>query len=85
MHVSKNRWQLPGPLQVCHTAPVIFVAADETSLSNTFVCQPQQRNMQGRIFGGFLMRRAFELAFATTYLFAGSRPSFVRVDEVTFK
>jgi acyl-coenzyme A thioesterase 9 len=54
-------------------------------LSNTFVCQPQQRNMHGRIFGGFLMRRAFELAFATTYLFAGSRPSFVRVDEVTFK
>lgn len=60
-----------------------FAAA--TSLSNTFVCQPQQRNMHGRIFGGFLMRRAFELGFATTYLFAGSRPSFVRVDEVTFR
>jgi acyl-coenzyme A thioesterase 9 len=41
--------------------------------------------MHGRIFGGFLMRRAFELAFATTYMFAGSRPSFVRVDEVTFR
>lgn len=49
------------------------------------MCQPQQRNMHGRIFGGFLMRRAFELGFATTYLFAGSRPSFVRVDEVTFR
>jgi hypothetical protein len=31
------------------------------------------------------MRRAFELAFATTYLFAGRRPSLVRVDEVTFR
>jgi hypothetical protein len=31
------------------------------------------------------MRRAFELGFATTYLYAGSRPSFVRVDEVTFR
>lgn len=60
-------------------------ATGETSLSNTFVAQPQQRNMHGRIFGGFLMRRAFELGFATTYLFAGSRPSFVRVDEVTFR
>lgn len=59
--------------------------AEATSLSNAFVCQPQQRNMHGRIFGGFLMRRAFELAFATTYLFAGSRPSFVRVDDVTFR
>ena len=27
-----------------------------TQLSNTFTCQPQQRNMHGRIFGGFLMR-----------------------------
>lgn len=62
-----------------------WLSAEATSLSNTFVCQPQQRNMHGRIFGGFLMRRAFELGFATTYLFAGSRPSFVRVDEVTFR
>jgi acyl-coenzyme A thioesterase 9 len=29
---------------------------DDTSLENTFTCQPQQRNMHGRIFGGFLMR-----------------------------
>ena len=28
----------------------------DTHLSNTFTCQPQQRNMHGRIFGGFLMR-----------------------------
>jgi acyl-coenzyme A thioesterase 9 len=30
-------------------------------------------------------RRAFELAHATTYLYAGSRPRFVRIDEVAFK
>lgn len=30
-------------------------------------------------------RRAFELAFSTTYLFAGSRPAFVRVDDITFR
>jgi acyl-coenzyme A thioesterase 9 len=27
-----------------------------TSLANAFTCQPQQRNMQGAVFGGFLMR-----------------------------
>ena len=27
-----------------------------TALSNTFICQPQQQNMHGRVFGGFLMR-----------------------------
>ena len=30
-------------------------------------------------------RRAFELAFATSYLFAGSRPTFTQVGEITFK
>eukprot|EP00775_Hariotina_reticulata_P006239 gene6239-6476_t len=66
-------------------ADPLGIPAADTSLSNAFVCQPQQRNMHGRIFGGFLMRRAFELAFATTYLFAGSRPAFVRVDDITFR
>jgi acyl-coenzyme A thioesterase 9 len=37
-------------------ADPLAIAAEETSLSNAFVCQPQQRNMHGRIFGGFLMR-----------------------------
>jgi hypothetical protein len=37
-------------------ADPLAVTAEETSLSNAFVCQPQQRNMHGRIFGGFLMR-----------------------------
>ena len=31
------------------------------------------------------MRRAFELAFATAYLFCGTKPSFLEVDEVTFR
>ena len=43
----------------------------------------QVRNMSGRVFGGFLMRRAFELAFACAYTFAGWRPQFVRCEEVT--
>ena len=55
---------------------------DATALSNTFTCQPQQRNMHGRVFGGFLMRRAYELAFATVHMFAGRRPRFVAVDRV---
>lgn len=56
----------------------------DTCLQNALVCQPQQRNTHGRIFGGFLMRRAFELAFATAYAFAGSAPLFLEVDHVDF-
>ncbi|PWA74475.1 thioesterase/thiol ester dehydrase-isomerase superfamily protein [Artemisia annua] len=56
----------------------------DTCLQNALVCQPQQRNTHGRIFGGFLMRRAFELAFATAYAFAGRAPLFLEVDHVDF-
>ncbi|KAI3746727.1 hypothetical protein L6452_09166 [Arctium lappa] len=56
----------------------------DTCLQNALVCQPQQRNTHGRIFGGFLMRRAFELAFATAYAFAGSAPCFLKVDVGNF-
>ncbi|KAH7518208.1 hypothetical protein FEM48_Zijuj09G0147200 [Ziziphus jujuba var. spinosa] len=56
----------------------------DTSLENSLICQPQQRNIHGRIFGGFLMHRAFELAFSTAYAFAGLVPCFLEVDHVDF-
>lgn len=56
----------------------------DTHLENSLICQPQQRNIHGRIFGGFLMHRAFELAFSTAYAFAGLMPYFLEVDHVNF-
>ena len=56
----------------------------DTCLDNSFICQPQQRNIHGRIFGGFFMRRAFELAFSKTYAFAGVQQHFLEVDHVDF-
>lgn len=56
----------------------------DTCHENSLICQPQQRNIHGRIFGGFLMRKAFELAFSTAYAFAGGAPQFVEVDHVDF-
>jgi len=57
---------------------------DQTSQSNAMVAQPQARNLHDRIFGGFLMRRAFELAFATAYMFGGDKPRFLEVDDISF-
>jgi acyl-coenzyme A thioesterase 9 len=57
----------------------------QTALENTITSQPQNRNVHGRIFGGFLMRRAFELAHSTSYLLAASRPRTVAIDEIQFK
>ncbi|CAA7037881.1 unnamed protein product [Microthlaspi erraticum] len=56
----------------------------DTSHENSLICQPQQRNVHGRIFGGFLMRKAFELAFSNAYTFAGVSPRFLEVDRVDF-
>lgn len=61
------------------------VRCSDTELSNTFVMQPQQRNTAGRIFGGFLVRRAQELAFSTAFLFAGVAPRFRECDQVLFR
>lgn len=60
------------------------ILVSDTALSNTMITQPQHRNTAGRIFGGFLMRRAYELAFSTAYLFAGERPVFAELDDVAF-
>lgn len=59
--------ELPGP----YKSGAMLSAS--TALENTFVTQPQTRNMSGRVFGGFLMKRAFELAFSTAYMFSGCR------------
>lgn len=56
----------------------------DTRLENSLICQPQQRNIHGRIFGGFLLHRAFELAFSTAYAFAGMVPYFLEIDHVDF-
>mmetsp|Transcript_109463 Transcript_109463/g.349247 ORF Transcript_109463/g.349247 Transcript_109463/m.349247 type:complete len:441 (+) Transcript_109463:74-1396(+) len=61
------------------------VLLSETKLQNTFLTMPQQRNTAGRIFGGFLIRRAYELARSTVHIFGGRRPIFHELDEVTFR
>lgn len=43
---------------------------------------PQHRNTANRIFGGFLMHRAYEAAFCAAFMFGGSRPRFSEIDEV---
>ena len=60
------------------------ILIQSTKLSNAMIAQPQVQNLHNRIFGGFLVRRAFELAFANAYIFSGARPVFLEVDEVSF-
>lgn len=60
------------------------ILLSHTAMQNAMIAQPQAQNLHKRVFGGFLMRRAFELAFSNAYIFGGTRPVFLEVDEVSF-
>ena len=38
-------------------------------MKNIQICQPENRNLYNKVFGGFIMRQALELAWANTYMF----------------
>jgi acyl-coenzyme A thioesterase 9 len=58
---------------------------DTTKLQTALLMQPQYRNRHHfMIFGGFLLKQTFELAFTTVAAFAHARPTFVSLDPSTF-
>ncbi|XP_037088667.1 acyl-coenzyme A thioesterase 9, mitochondrial-like isoform X2 [Pollicipes pollicipes] len=57
----------------------------EAKLKNLIICHPEHRNRFGRIFGGFLMRQAIELAWANAMVTSGSRPRLTHVDDILFR
>ena len=84
--VAKALLQEAGPLlNMPSLADPNSILMCSTKMQNAQIAQPQVRNLANRIFGGFLMRRAFELAYATCYMFGGARPRFLEVDEVSFQ
>lgn len=66
--------------------PDNLVWMEDTRMESSFVMQPQDRNIHNNIFGGYLMRRAYEIAFADASAFLKSRcPNLLSMDEVTFR
>ena len=57
-----------------------------TKLHTAQIMQPQYRNRHNfMIFGGFLLKQTFELAFCCAAAFSHSRPRFVSLDPSTFE
>ncbi|TPX58243.1 hypothetical protein PhCBS80983_g03271 [Powellomyces hirtus] len=57
----------------------------DTIQQSLVMCMPQDRNIHGNVFGGYLIRLAYELASATGLLFACSRIHFVALDDISFQ
>ncbi|KAL5004407.1 hypothetical protein ScPMuIL_017863 [Solemya velum] len=58
---------------------------ENARLKNLIVCFPEQKNINNKIFGGFLMRKAFELAWVNATLFSKTRPTVCVVDDIVFR
>lgn len=57
----------------------------DTKMQTTQIMQPQYRNRHNfMIFGGFLLKQTFELAFCCAASFSHSRPVFLSLDPSTF-
>ena len=62
-----------------------YVLQETTALENSFICEPQKSNTGGRVFGGFLINKAYMLAQANAYLFSGLHSTLTMVDKITFR
>ncbi|KAJ6169489.1 hypothetical protein N7497_002332 [Penicillium chrysogenum] len=68
------------------TRPANQVFMSDTVLKSAMIMQPQDRNRHNfMIFGGFLLKQTFELAFCCAASFAHARPNFVALDPSTFE
>jgi acyl-coenzyme A thioesterase 9 len=75
---------LPAALAALCQPGARLVATGDTRYSATMVMQSQNRNLHGKIFGGFLMRQAMEIAWCNAHLFAGAFPQLELVDDIIF-
>ncbi|XP_053198790.1 acyl-CoA thioesterase 9, tandem duplicate 1 [Scomber japonicus] len=65
--------------------PPNSVWMEDAKLKGLEICHPQERNIFNRIFGGFLMRKAYELGWANACSYGGCRPNLVAVDDILFQ
>ncbi|OXB38575.1 thioesterase family protein [Cryptococcus neoformans] len=62
-----------------------IVQMKDTEIETVQLMHPQDRNIHGKVFGGILMRLAFELCFTNVFLFAQGPLRFLALDQITFR
>lgn len=66
--------------------PTNMINMSRTVVHSTQIMQPQYRNRHNfMIFGGFLLKTSFELAFTCAASFSHTRPRFLNLDPSTFE
>ncbi len=67
----------------CLAGPGVLMSS--TALENTFICQPQKCNTAGKVFGGYLIHEACNLAQASMYMFSGRPAQLLFIPKIVFR
>lgn len=80
-------WKIENELSNSNAPrPDNIIPMSSTKLESTMLMQPEDRNRHNfMIFGGFLLKHTFELAFCCASSFAKGRPTFISLDPSTFE
>ncbi|CAG0901152.1 unnamed protein product [Darwinula stevensoni] len=73
-HTFQSRVKPPGHMWM-----------EDAKLKNVIICHAEFRNRFGKIFGGFIMRQAFELAWANAYVVSRQAPTIEFIDDIWFR
>lgn len=85
-NIIHKMWQASRELRVMEDKPKNLMLMKDTNVKSTMFMQPQYRNRHSyMIFGGYLMRQTFELAYCAASSFSHSLPRFVSLDSTTFR
>ncbi|XP_071514501.1 acyl-coenzyme A thioesterase 9, mitochondrial-like isoform X1 [Panulirus ornatus] len=65
--------------------PKNSVWIEETKLKNLIICHPEHRNRFKKVYGGFIMRQAYELGWACAFTYSKQRPRVLHIDDIMFR
>ncbi|CAG0887800.1 unnamed protein product [Darwinula stevensoni] len=65
--------------------PLGYIWMEDAKLKKVVICHLEDRNQLGKIFGGFIMRQAFELAWANAYVVSRQAPTIEFIDDIWFR
>lgn len=57
----------------------------DTQQANIIFSHPEDRNLHNKVFGGFLMRMALELAWIVAHQHSKRRPKLMHISDISFK
>lgn len=79
-------WSASKELATLKSKPKNVTFMKDTNVKSTMFMQPQYRNRHSyMIFGGYLMRQTFELAYCAAASFSHALPRFISLDSTTFR